>query len=65
MVTEHDVLMWVIPAAGVLIAFIGGLIVNELKEIGKTNRELCTSLAVIAQRVENHDERISSLESKV
>lgn len=64
MVSEHDVLMMVIPVFSSVLAFTGLGIVKELKKISNTTQKLSVTMAVIAERVEHHERRINSLEAE-
>lgn len=60
--TEHDLLMWLIPAMGALLSAIGIAVWQELRKITGSVMELNVKIAVVIERQNNHEVRIEKLE---
>ncbi len=56
--TEHEVLVWLIPALGAVISFVGVGILNQLKLLAECIKGLAVDMAVIAEKVSSHERRI-------
>lgn len=62
--SEHELIAWLIPGFAAIISMIGGGIWHQLTQLSDLTRKLSVSMAVIADRVDHHEKRISRLEKK-